>query len=268
MTMSLFAASNPVEQAVRRVLLVTAAALACLVGVSAEPVLAQRPDTALVSLGGATPINAFVAYPAVKGKAPAVIVVHEEWGLDGPVRSVARRLAAEGYVAIVPDLYHGRVTDDPGQAQAWSRALASDAALADLDATMAWLATQPRVQAGRVAVVGFGMGGTFALEYGIHEPRVRAVVMFYGVPITDAGRLPPLKAPVLAHFGQLDEATPEDKVNQFRLAMNTAGRNAEIHLYPGAGHAFMSDAQPTFQAESARRAWARTLAFLQKQVHD
>jgi carboxymethylenebutenolidase len=268
MTMSLSRASDPGEQAVRRVSFVTAAALACLIGVSVEPALAQRPDTALVRLGGAAPINAFVAYPAVKGKAPAVIVVHEWWGLDGEIRSVARRLAAEGYVAIVPDLYHGRVSYDPEQTQAWSRALEPESALADLDATMAWLATQSRVQTGRVAVIGFGMGGTFALEYGIHEPGVRAVVMFYGVPITDAGRLPPLKAPVLAHFGQLDEATPEGMVNQFRMAMSIAGRSAEIHLYPGAGHAFMSDAQPTFQPESARRAWARTLAFLQKQVHD
>ena len=91
--------------------------------------------------------------------------------------------------------------------------------------------------------------------------------MFYGAPITNAGRLPPLKAPVLAHFGQLDDGIPEDQVNQFRLAMNTAGRSAEVHLYAGAGHAFMNEG-PSFQAESARRAWARTLSFLQKQVHD
>lgn len=266
--MSLSGTSNPGEQAVRLVPLLAAAAFACLIGVSAELALAQRPDTALVSLGGAAPINAYVAYPAVKGKAPAVIVVHEAWGLNGQIRSVARRLAAEGYVAIVPDLYHGRVTDDPEQARAMSRTLASEAVLADLDATMAWLAAQPRVQAGRVAVVGFGMGGTFALEYGIHEPGVRAVVMFYGTPITDAGLLPPLKAPVLAHFAQLDDGIPEDKVNQFRIAMSTAGRSAEVHLYPGAGPAFLNDGLPSFQAESARRAWARTLAFLQKQVHD
>ena len=260
--------SNPGERTVRLVPLLTAAVCACVVGVSAVPPLAQRPDTALVRVGGTRPINAYVAYPAVKGKAPAVIVVHEWWGLNGQIRSVARRLAAEGYVAIVPDLYHGRVADDPEQAHVLSRALESEAALADLDATMAWLAAQPRVQPGRVAVVGFCMGGTFALEYGIHEPGVRAVVTFYGAPITNAGRLAPLKAPVLAHFGQLDDGIPEDKVNEFRLAMSTAGRPAEVHLYPGAGHAFLNDARPSFQAESARRAWARTLAFLQKQVHD
>ena len=266
--MSLSGASNPGEQAVRLLPLLTAAALACLLGASAEPALAQRADTALVRVGGATPVNAYVAYPAIKGKAPAVIVVHEEWGLNAQIRLVARRLAAEGYIAIVPDLHHGRVTDDPGEAQALARSLKPDAALVDLDATMAWLTAQPRVQPGRVAVVGFGMGGTLALEYGIHEPGVRAVVMFYGAPITDAGRLPPLKAPVLAHFGQLDDGISEDQVNQFRLAMNTAGRAAEVHLYPGAGHAFMNDTGSSFQAESARRAWARTLAFLQKQVHD
>ena len=256
--------SNPV----RLFPLLAAAAFVCALGVTAEPALAQRPDTALVRLGSTSPTNAFVAYPAVKGKAPAVIVVHEGWGLNAQIRSVARRLAAEGYVAIVPDLYHGKVTDEPEQAQALSRTLESEAVLADLDATMAWLTAQPRVQPGRVGVVGFGMGGTFALEYAIHEPSVRAAVMFYGAPITNAGRLAPLKAQVLAHFGQLDEGIPEDKVNEFRLALSTSGRAGEVHTYPGAGHAFMNDARPSYQAESARRAWARTLAFLQKQVHD
>ena len=128
--------SNPVESTVRLDQVLAAAAVACVIGLSAGPAFAQRPDTALVRLGGTTPINAYVAYPVVKGKAPAVIVVHEWWGLNAQIRSIARRLAAEGYVAIVPDLYHGKVTDDPEQAQVLARTLASKPALADLDATL------------------------------------------------------------------------------------------------------------------------------------
>jgi carboxymethylenebutenolidase len=252
---------------VRNASILTAIVSATLI-VCAGPAAAQRIDTTLVALGGGKGPVAFVAWPAVKGKAPAVIVAHEWWGLNDQIRVVARRLAAEGYVAIVPDLYHGPVTDDLDQARALAHGIDDAAAMRDLDGALAWLATQNRVAGGRTAVMGFGMGGSLALEYGMHEPRVRAVVMFYGTPVTDAGRLVTLQAPVLAHFGQLDDGIAEDKVNEFRLAMSTSGKPAEIHVYPGAGHAFMNDARPSHHPESARRAWARTLAFLQKQVHD
>lgn len=251
-----------------RIASILAAALSVVLIACAGTACAQRIDTTQVRLNSSGSPVAYVAWPPGKGKAPAVIVVHEWWGLNSQIRSVARRLAAEGYVAIVPDLYHGKSTDDPEQAHVLARGLETDAALADLDAAMAWLTGQQRVQGGRVAVLGFCMGGSIALEYGMHQQGVRAVVMFYGPPVTDAGRLVTLKAPVLAHFGQLDDGIPEAKVNDFRVAMSTAGRQAEIHVYPGAGHAFMNDARPSLHPESARRAWARTLAFLQKNVHD
>jgi carboxymethylenebutenolidase len=252
---------------VRLVPFLTAVALALLI-VCAGPARAQKIDTTLIRLAEPSGTAAYVAWPPGKAKAPVVIVVHEWWGLNSQIRSVARRLAAEGYIAIVPDLYHGKVTDDPEQAHVLARGVETPAALTDLDAAMAWLTAQPRAEGDRVGVMGFCMGGSIALEYGMHEPRLRAVVMFYGPPVTDAGRLVTLKAPVLAHFGQLDDGIPEDRINDFRLAMSTAGKSAEIHLYPGAGHAFMNEMRPSLHPESARRAWARTLSFLQKQIHD
>lgn len=255
------------EHAVRNHRFLAAIAVLILI-VCAAPAGAQRIDTTLVLLNGGTGPAAYVAWPPGKGKAPAVIVAHEWYGLNSQIKSIARRLAAEGYVAIVPDLYHGKVTDDLAQAQAFARGVDPSAVQPDLDAAMAWLGTQSRVAGGKVAVMGFSVGGTYALEYGMREPRLRGVVLFYGSPVTDAGRLALLHAPVLAHFGQLDDGITEDKVNDFRVAMSTAGKSAEIQVYPGAGHAFMNDARPSLHPESARRAWARTLAFLQKNVHD
>jgi carboxymethylenebutenolidase len=237
---------------VRRSILTAVVTTVVIAG--AAPVSAQRIDTTLVRLPTGT--TCYVAWPYGKGKAPGMVVLGDEVGPSSQARTVGRRLAAEGYVAVVPDL-------SPRDGTARIEAISIDVSRA-LD----WFATQPRVQANRVGVIGFGVGGKVALDGATREPRLRAVVMFYGAPITDAGRLATLKAPVLAHFGQLDDDISDDQVNQFRSAMSTAGKPAEIHVYPGAGHAFMNDAGPALHPESARRAWARTLAFLQKTVHD
>jgi carboxymethylenebutenolidase len=244
-----------------------AAAVILGAGLWSDPAGAQRVDTVRIGTG-ASQTEAFVAYPAARNAAPAVIVVHEWWGLNDQIRSVARRLAAEGYVAIVPDLYHGRVTDDPEQAHVLARGIEDERARRDLDAALAWLRASPRVGDRPVGVVGFCMGGGVALDYGLHRGDLRGVVVFYGPPVTDAAQLAGLKAPLLGHFGLKDDGIPEARVNAFRDGLARAGRTAEIHTYPAAGHAFMNDARPSYQPDAAKQAWARTMAFLQKQLRD
>ena len=236
------------------------------------PAAAQKPaspDTAYVHLGdAATGTGAFVAYPPTKDRAPAVIIGFEWWGLTGHMRAVARRLAREGgYVVIVPDLYHGKVADDPDQAHVLMRGLETDAANHDLDAAMAWLRASPKVK-GRIGVMGFCMGGGVALDFGLHNPDLSAVVMFYGHPNTDATALAALKAPVMAHFGQLDDGIPQAKIDAFSDAMKKAGRTLKVFTYPGAGHAFMNDTRPSYNPDAARQAWARTMEFFQKSLRD
>ena len=225
------------------------------------------PDTALVHLGPAEGgTSAFVARPPGRAVAPAVIVIHEWWGLNGQIREIARRLSLQGYIAIVPDLYHGKVASDPETAHELSRALDSDRASADLDAALEWLRAQPRTAKSRVGVIGFCMGGALGLGLALHDPAIAAAVMFYGRPETDPGKLAPLKAPLQGHFGAEDQGIPVDRVEEFQQALKTAGKNAEIYVYAGAGHAFMHDGRPSYNADSARRAWARVLAFFQKHL--
>jgi carboxymethylenebutenolidase len=227
---------------------------------------AATADTMLVQVKSGTGTeNAFVARPAGEGKAPAVIVVHEWWGLDGSIRDIARRLATQGYVAIVPDLYHGKVATDPMKAHELMRGLDEQEALTTLNGAEAWLRGQPRTAKSGIGIVGFCMGGGLALDYGLAHP-LNAVIMFYGRPETDATKLTPLKAPLQAHYGQDDEGFPIPKVNQFKEALKKDGKSAEVYVYTGAGHAFMHEGLPSYRPDAARQAWARMLAFFQKNL--
>jgi carboxymethylenebutenolidase len=225
------------------------------------------PETSFVQVGGGDQAaGAFVAWPAGNQAAPAIVVVHEWWGLNDQIRAVARRLSGQGYVAIVPDLYHGKVASDPMKAHELMRGLDEAEALGTLEAAAAWVRAQPRVAKSRVGTIGFCMGGGLAQHLALQDSGVAAAVMFYGSPETDPEKLAQLKGALQAHFGVEDEGIPMKRVDEFRAAFEKAGKSAEIYTYPGAGHAFMHDGLPSFRPDAARQAWARTLAFLQKHL--
>lgn len=228
---------------------------------------ATNPDYTTVQLktpeGGT---DAFVAMPAGEGPAPAVIVVHEWWGLSAQIQDVARQLARQGYVAIVPDLYHGKVADGPEDAHELMRGLEDTRVFSELDAARAWLASQPRTAKSKAGITGFCMGGGISLRYALRTPALAAVVMFYGPPETDPEKLATLRAPLMGHFGAEDQGIAIERVNAFRSALAKAGKSAQIFEYSGAGHAFMHEGRPSYRADAARVAWARTLAFLQKNL--
>jgi carboxymethylenebutenolidase len=227
--------------------------------------VAQPIDTTRVHIGPSDAgTEAFVAWPVGKAAAPGVVVVHEWWGLNGQIRTVAWRLAREGYVAIVPDLYHGKVPADAEQAHVIMRGLEEPVALAELDAAVSWLRAQPRLAKKKIGVIGFCMGGGLALKLALRNPEIAGTVTFYGSPVTDPKELANLKAPLQAHFGQLDDGIPPAKVESLRAGLKQAGREGEVFVYAGAGHAFMNETRPSYHADAARQGWARTLAFFQK----
>jgi carboxymethylenebutenolidase len=252
-------------------ILLIGAGLLFLLGVAAS---AKNPrtastaggiDTAMVHIGpedGGT--SAFVAEPAGRNAAPSIIVVQEWWGLTDQIRGVARRLAREGYVAIVPDLYHGKVATDPELAHELSRSLEGEAPYADLGAAIDWLRQHPSTAKSKMGVVGFCMGGGLSQGLALRRPELSAVVMFYGQPATEPEEIKKLHSPLLAHFGAADRGIPPTRADDLRKALKVGGKVGEVYVYPGAGHAFMNETRPSYHADAARQAWARTLAFLQR----
>ena len=213
-------------------------------------------------------IKAFLARPAqVAGRAPAVVVIQEWWGLNDHIRDIARRFASEGYVALAPDLYSRlgyKVTSDPNEAAKLMNALSSQAALRDLNGAVSYLKHQPFVEPPAIGAVGFCMGGTFALMMATHNSDLKAAVVFYGkVPPIET--LEYLLCPILCHYGAQDGWVTSQEVERLRQGLSQFGKPGEVIVYPDAQHAFFNNTRPeVYRKQEAEEAWRRTLAFLRK----
>jgi carboxymethylenebutenolidase len=202
------------------------------------------------------------------GSGPGLIVIQEWWGLTTHMARMADRLAGEGYVALAPDLYGGATTHDEGEALTMLLELPVDRATRDLRGAVDYLLSRDEVVGETVGVVGFCMGGSFALQLAVQEGgRVAAAVAFYPVgymPDDYAG----LQAPVLIHIPDNDAINPSTLAQEINEKISAGtGRKPEIDHYP-AGHAFLNeeDLLGTFDAEQAKIAWERTLAFLRSRM--
>jgi carboxymethylenebutenolidase len=202
--------------------------------------------------------------PEGKGPFPAVLVLQEWWGVDEWVKNRARALAKEGYVAFAVDLYHGKVTNKQEEAHQLANGLDRDRALADLDGAFAFLASRPDVRKDRIGAIGFCLGGVYALAHATREPRLAAVVAYYGTPPTDTAAIAKIQAPVLGNFGADDQGPSPEQVKAFEAAMKRAGKTVDVKLYEGAGHAFANENNPWggYREAAARDAWARSIGFL------
>jgi len=243
----------------RRLVLLAALCLA-----AAAPLRAAEETVTFKS--GEEAVSAFAATPEGKGPFPAVIVIHEWWGLDDWVKARARDLAKEGYVALAVDLYRGKVTDKQEEAHQYMMGTSPDRALRDLEAAFAYLEARKDVKKERIGSIGWCMGGRYSLALAVAEPKLAAAVAYYGAPPTDAADIAKIKAPVLGSFGAEDKGPAPDQVKAFEAAMKKAGKSIDVKLYDGAGHAFANVNNPWggYREAAAKDAWARTLAFFAK----
>jgi len=207
-----------------------------------------------------------------KGNAnrPAIIVVQEWWGLNDHMKDIATRYAKEGYIAIVPDLYSrlgNKVTKSPDEAGKLMGMLKQEDGLKDLQATIAYLKTVPEVDAARIGVTGFCMGGSYALMLPCVNSSIKAAVPFYGqVPNPDTP-LQKLACPVLYIYGEDDGWITKADVQRLANALKKYDKAGEIKTYPGAPHAFFNDTRKdVYKQAEAKDAWARTLAFFKKHL--
>lgn len=214
---------------------------------------------------GPETISGYLAVPGLPGRHPALVVIQEWWGLNDWVKEQAREFAQHGYVALAPDLYHGKIATTPAEARKLMQSMPRDRAIRDVMAAYNYLAAMPNVEKDKIGSIGWCMGGGYSLQLAIHEPRLAACVVNYGELVTDPALIEKIKAPVLGNFGADDRGIPPSAVHAFVKAMQKAGKQIDAKIYPGAGHAFENpNNKGSYRAEAAREARARTLAFFDR----
>ena len=205
-------------------------------------------------------ISAYLAVPE-QGSGPGVLVLHAWWGLTDVFKQVCDRLAREGFIALAPDLYHGKTTTSIDEAdQLASEMIERGETSQDLTASIAYLLQQPGRRGKALGAVGFSLGGNKAL--GLSD-QMAAIVTFYG---TTAPEKILAQADFLGHFAEHDDFEPIEEVRQLEENIRSSGRQASFFLYPGTHHWFFEENRPEYDAQAARVAWERTIAFLHERL--
>ncbi len=226
--------------------------------------LAAVTNTTIPASGGGPDVRAYVAVPPGEGPFPAVIMIHEFYGLNQSIVGKAQGLAEEGYVVVAPDTFRGSTTGWIPRAIFQVVTTPPERVNQDLDSVFAWLVAQPNVRADRIGVMGFCYGGRTSLLYSLHNPNLAATVIFYGSLVTDPDTLRQLPGPVLGIFGGADQSIPLSEVSAFEAALQEAGIPHEISVYEGQPHAFVTDMDSIRAGGVEGQAWAQALDFLNR----
>jgi carboxymethylenebutenolidase len=207
-------------------------------------------------------LRGYLSVPA-RGRGPGVVVLQEWWGLVDHIREVCDRLAREGFVALAPDLYRGESTTDASVAERLFLDLQVPRAAGDLVAAVTALVNHDAVNGGKVAALGFCMGGQLALYAASLTPRISAVVDCYGVHPNVRVDYAGIRAAVMGVFAERDAFVPPEAAHQLEADLRAAGVRTDFIVFPGVDHAFLNDSRPdVYDAATAQRAWGRILAFL------
>jgi carboxymethylenebutenolidase len=208
-------------------------------------------------------VQAMLYTPEHKGPFPALVVIHEWWGLNDWVKEQAAKLADEGYVTLAIDLYRDKVATTPDEAHEIMRGVPEDRALRDLHAAVEFLQSQPNVKKDRIGSIGWCMGGGYSLDVALQEPALAADVINYGHLASDADSLKKIRAPVLGIFGAQDRGIPVDDVKKFEQGLKQQGNKVEVIIYPDAGHGFQNPNNKTgYRADDTADAWKHITSFL------
>lgn len=220
--------------------------------------------------GREKPLKSYVVYPEVKDKAPVVIVIHEIYGLSDWIKSVTDQLAADGFIAIAPDMLSGKGPSGGGTDEFASRDEITKAvrSITPEDATKAFDAVREYgmklpASNGKTATIGFCWGGARSFEYATKQPGLSAAVVYYGTSPSD-DTLKNVTAPVLGLYGS-DDARVNKTIEPAQAAMKTAGKSYTPHIYEGAGHGFLRQ-QDGREAnlKAAQQAWPETVKFIRE----
>jgi carboxymethylenebutenolidase len=201
------------------------------------------------------------------GQGPGVIVIQEWWGLVDHIKDVTDRFAREGFVALAPDLYHGKIARSPDEAGKLLMALNIDHTEKDLRGAIQFVLAKQETNGKKVGIVGFCMGGQLSLYAACANANVGACVNFYGIHPNVHPNIPNLQAPVLGFFAEKDGSVTPETARKLEAELKNAGKQAEFHIYPGAAHAFFNDTRAgVYNAAYAKQSWERMLKFFRENL--
>ncbi len=216
-------------------------------------------------LSGKDSVEAYFSLPEGKGPFPTLIIIHEQWGLNDWIRTNANIFVSKGYAALAIDLYHGKSTKNYDEAQLLVHGLSPDRVVKDLQAAYSFLQNNHRVDKNRISVIGWGIGGGYALQTATFLPKLKAAVVNYGSLISDPAIIKKIGCPLLGIFGETDRSIPVMEVQNFQQALKDANKENKIIIYRNTGHAFMNpNNKDEYNAEITERAWREIFSFLEK----
>ncbi|TLX66285.1 MAG: dienelactone hydrolase family protein [Thaumarchaeota archaeon] len=218
----------------------------------------------------------YLVYPlstngTLSNKLPAVIMVHEWWGLNENIKNMANILARQGFVVLAADLYKGEVANTPQRAAELVQSVRNNQniSIANLQSAVKYLGSLPNVDGSKIVSMGWCFGGGQSLQLALNsqEHPLAATVIYYGTPlVTNESSLSEIKWPVLGIFGDKDQAISLEQINLFRKSLDQNGITNEIHIYKGVGHAFANPSGDNYAPKETQDAWQKTLSFLKKYV--
>jgi carboxymethylenebutenolidase len=213
-------------------------------------------------------VNGYYAYPEDMNKPlPGILAIHEWWGLNENIESMARRLAGEGYQVLAIDLYNGQIAETPKKASQLVKEVADNPFGAEANITKAYKYLSESKQAPTIASIGWCFGGSWSLETALLFPQeLNAAVIYYGGEIGEktAEELSTLEVPILGIFGAEDSSIPLETVDQFALTLKKLDKDAEIFIYEDAGHAFANPSGQNYKPKAAEKAWKETTKFFKE----
>jgi carboxymethylenebutenolidase len=220
----------------------------------------------------------YLVYPVssndtVGKKLPAVVMIHEWWGVNENIKNMANLLAKQGFVVLAADLYKGEVANNPERAMELVQIARNNQnnSINNLQSAVKYLSLLPNVDSSKIASLGWCFGGGQSLQLALNsqEHPLAATILYYGTPlVTDKPLLSKIKWPVLGIFGDKDQAIPVKEINQFGTSLNQSGITNNIHIYKGLGHAFANPSGDNYAPKETEDAWQKTLSFLKKYVVD
>jgi carboxymethylenebutenolidase len=218
----------------------------------------------------------YLVYPVpsndtVSKKLPAVVMIHEWWGLNKNIKDMANLLAKQGFVVLAADLYKGQVANTTQRAMELVQEVRNNQSSSNnnLQSAVKYLSSLPEVDSSKIVSLGWCFGGGQSLQLALNskEHPLAATILYYGTPlVTDKASLSKIKWPLLGIFGNKDQSIPLNEINQFRTSLNQSGVTNEVLIYDGVGHAFANPSGDNYAPKETEDAWKKTLSFLKKYV--